>query len=231
MPRRRYSITAADVPIVHRWIRTRFRKRQWPADWPELTAWDTFPLDKPTAKKLQPWCDRFLDAAQWQQLHAVIRSARRDKHATRTVRLSQQASRLLHTLAAREQLTLSATLEHYLGAIVNPPAPGVPWRAEGETRAHRMQVKLFLRVENNSKFVRGRKKATEEIERDVLEYYAMQTPHKDRGEYLLTIPYDTDEELDKIIYDLLGEASSTADNRHCFIEADVQSLDDPDRWW
>jgi hypothetical protein len=73
MPRRCYRLTSDDVPVVHRWIRAKFRERTWPDDWPELTAWDRFPLEKPTAKKLQPWCDRFLDHAQW--IHRVTRSS------------------------------------------------------------------------------------------------------------------------------------------------------------
>lgn len=255
MPRARYQLTRDDVPIVHRWIRMKFREKQWPDDWPELTAFDKFPLDKPTAKKLQPWCDRFLDAAQWKQLQAVIRAARRDKDATRTVRLSQKASELLHTLAEREQLTLSATIEHYLSEVLHPvptpsPAAALPaspalpltspaqrvskplWGALADyPDAKIMKVRLYLRVENNSKFVRGKKKAREEIEQYVLSYYHMEKPYKDRGEYILSIPYETDEDLEKTIYDILGEASSTADDRHCFIETDVVSVDDPDRSW
>lgn len=251
MPRARYHITTADVPIVHRWIRSRFRENQWPRDWPQLTAWDTFPLEKPTAKKLQPWCDRFLDAAQWKQLHAVIRAARRDKNASRTVRLHPKAYALLHALAAREQLTLSATIERYVSEALNPPpiqaepvAMAFPalrpsqdvrvplWGARADhPHANIMKVRLYLSVENNSKFVRGKKKAREDIERFVLAYYHMEKPYKDHGEYILSIPYDTDEELEKTIDDILGEASSTADLRHCFIEADVIAVDDPDRSW
>jgi hypothetical protein len=216
-----------------------------------LTAWEKFPLERPTAKKLQPWCDQFLDARQWQQLHAVIRAARREKHASRTVRLNQKAYDLLHTLAEREQLTLSATIERFLSDRVNPPSvaaiPGAmalpvsppsqdvcaPLRGArvDHPQAKFMKVKLYLQVENNSKFVRGKKKAREDIERYVLEYYHMEKPHKDRGEYILSIPYDTEEELEKTIYDILGETSSTADLRHCFIEADVVSMDDPDKSW
>lgn len=119
MPRARYHITTADVPMVHRWIRARFRDNQWPRHWPQLTAWDTFPLEKPTAKKRQAWCDRFLDATQWKPLQAVMRAARHKKHVSRTVRLSQPAYDLLHTLAQREHLTLSATIERYLGEAIH----------------------------------------------------------------------------------------------------------------
>jgi len=117
MPRRRYQMADADVAVVHRWVRSKFRETTWPHSGASLTAWDQFPLDHPTARTLQQWCDRFLDAAQWKQLHAVIRAARRDaSHQTRTIRLSTRASAILHDLAAREQLTLSETIERYLAA-------------------------------------------------------------------------------------------------------------------
>ena len=44
--------------------------------------------------------------------------------------------------------------------------------------------------------------------------------------------YTSDEELDSIIYDeIMAEAEHTADMRHCFIEADIFSVDDPERSW
>lgn len=95
-----------------------------------------------------------------------------------------------------------------------------------------MKVKLWLSVENNSKFVRGKGKARDEIERSVLSSFAMQKADKNGYEYTLSIPYTTDEELDNIIYrDILGQASSIADCRNCFIEGDVVSVDDPERTW
>jgi DNA invertase Pin-like site-specific DNA recombinase len=95
-----------------------------------------------------------------------------------------------------------------------------------------MRVELYLYVENNNSFVRGRKKAREEIEWQVLRRYGMEKPRKDGSEYILTIPYETDAELDRIIYeDILKEAADLADCRYCFIETDVRSLDDPDRSW
>lgn len=95
-----------------------------------------------------------------------------------------------------------------------------------------MKVRLWLRVENNSKFVRGRSRSIEEIERRVLSRFAMEKTDKDGGEYILSIPYTSDEELDRIIYDeIYSEAESIADFRHCFTEGDMVSLDDPERSW
>ena len=60
----------------------------------------------------------------------------------------------------------------------------------------------------------------------------MEQPHKDSHRYILTIPYEMDEDLDRIIYEeILAPVHSIADLRHGFIEADVISLDDPDRSW
>jgi probable addiction module antidote protein len=95
-----------------------------------------------------------------------------------------------------------------------------------------IKVVLWLTVERNSKFVRGKKRAREDIEYYVLRHYDMKKRWPDGNEYELTISYDTDEELDDIIYrDILQEASSQADLRNCFIEADVRALDDSDRSW
>ena len=95
-----------------------------------------------------------------------------------------------------------------------------------------MRVELSLAVENNSTFVRGKKKSREEIEEWVLRRYGMKKKTKDGSEYVLSLPYQTDKELDWIIYeDILGEAHRIADMRNGFIEADVVSLDDPERSW
>ena len=105
--------------------------------------------------------------------------------------------------------------------LVSPPTP---------TKI--MKVKMWLRVENNSKFVRGKGKVREEIERFVLQRFGMEKASKDSHEYLLSIPYTTDEELDRIIYDeIWREAESIADGRNCFTEGDMTSLEDPDRRW
>lgn len=92
------------------------------------------------------------------------------------------------------------------------------------------KVNLWLRVENNSKLVRGRKRSIEEIEEDVLSRHNMRKLHKDGWEYELTIPYENDEGLDDTIYDMIQEMADIADSRHCFIEYDVTAVDS-DRVW
>ena len=80
-------------------------------------------------------------------------------------------------------------------------------------------------MENNNKFVRGKKKALEEIERYCLaEYEAEKVKNKDH-EYTLTLEYETDNELEEIIYDLYRDMESYADARHCFTDAQISTLD------
>lgn len=95
-----------------------------------------------------------------------------------------------------------------------------------------MKVELCLQVENNSKFVRGKSKVRNEIEQFILSQFAMEKMVKHNSRYILSIPYTSDEELDTIIYDeIMAEAEHTADMRNCFIEADIFSVDDPERRW
>jgi hypothetical protein len=62
-----------------------------------------------------------------------------------------------------------------------------------------IKVEHYLRVENNSKFVRGRGKVREEIERYILRQYAMEK-HPSGVDYTITIPNGTDEQLEQIVY-------------------------------
>ncbi|WP_251029677.1 recombinase family protein [Pseudomonas fluorescens] len=80
-------------------------------------------------------------------------------------------------------------------------------------------VILRLVVENNSTFVRGKKRAKENIERYCLGPYGMKP--LESGNYALSIPCRNDEALDKTVHDLLTEISQEAEMRNCFIEADA----------
>ncbi|MEM6320289.1 MAG: recombinase family protein [Bacteroidota bacterium] len=84
-----------------------------------------------------------------------------------------------------------------------------------------VEVELWLRVERNSKFVRGKKKARAEIEEYVLSEFDMKKKEKDGWEYTLKIPYTNQEDLEKTVYQIYSEMESQARLRNCFIEADI----------
>jgi len=65
----------------------------------------------------------------------------------------------------------------------------------------------------------------------VLQRYAMRKPDATRSDYILTLTYGTDAELDATIYDILREADQIADLHYCFTESDVRALDGSDRSW
>jgi hypothetical protein len=59
----------------------------------------------------------------------------------------------------------------------------------------------------------------------------MNKPDPKGYDYELTIPYENDKDLDNTIYDILQEASSIADMRSGFIEAEVLAQDHSERCW
>jgi DNA invertase Pin-like site-specific DNA recombinase len=90
-------------------------------------------------------------------------------------------------------------------------------------------ILLSLRVENNSKFVRGKKRVREDIERYLRHQYAAIQGRS--GEYLLKVPYRSDEELDKTVQDLLQHIAFEADLRNCFSESDATMEGSDHRNW
>jgi DNA invertase Pin-like site-specific DNA recombinase len=94
------------------------------------------------------------------------------------------------------------------GQVIPPP----------KTKPKTAVITLHLRVENNSKFVRGKGKVREKIEQYILREYK---PKKlDRCDYELTFTYNNDEHLQKQIGDLHQEMANEADYKNCFVEAD-----------
>jgi len=59
----------------------------------------------------------------------------------------------------------------------------------------------------------------------------MEKPDKNGWDYLLTLLYQSQDDLDNTIYEILQEAQSTADSYNCFIESDVRALDGSERSW
>ena len=94
-----------------------------------------------------------------------------------------------------------------------------------------LHVRLHLRVENKSTFVRGKTRARQAIEATILRPYHMKKPHKAGGAYTLTIPYETNADLHTTIQTILRDAAATADQYHCCIEAAVRALDGSERSW
>jgi hypothetical protein len=89
-------------------------------------------------------------------------------------------------------------------------------------------ILLTLRIENNSKFVRGKKRVAEHIESFYLEQY--NAKRRPNGEYELEVPYDSDEDLENTVNELLGDIACEADDRHCFSESDAR-MEGTDRHW
>ena len=146
--------------------------------------------------------------------------------------------RKLSVAAIAQKLHVSkSTLYGYLrhrGVEIGPykkPAQAQPGSSPSAGEADPPKVatiRLTLRIENNSKFVRGKKRARENIERYCLsEYDGQRLPS---GEYELKVPYSSDDDLDKRMHELLGDISSEADDRNCFSESDAR-MDGTDRYW
>ena len=144
--------------------------------------------------------------------------------------------RRLSVSAIAQKLHVSkSTLYRYLrhrGVEIGPyekPArtrPGKPAGGGGDAKA--ATILLSLRIQNNSKFVRGKKRATEDIERHYLEEFnAKRLPN---GEYELTVPFSDDKDLDQTMEELLGDIASQADDRNCFSESGAR-MRGADRHW
>ena len=111
--------------------------------------------------------------------------------------------RRLSVSAIAKKLHVSkSTLYSYLchrGVEIGPYEKSAQTRTDGQADGNggtrTATVLLWLRVENNSKFVRGKKRARENIERYLLKEYAAKL--RPSGQYELKVLYRTDEDLDK----------------------------------
>jgi DNA invertase Pin-like site-specific DNA recombinase len=125
--------------------------------------------------------------------------------------------------------TLYGYLRHR-GVEVGPyhkPAQARPADANGGSRT--ATVLLSLRVENHTKFGRGKKRVTEGLDHYLHHQYAAKL--RPSGQYQLQVPYRTDEDLDRTMEDLLQHIASEADLRNCFSESEAQLEGSDDRTW
>lgn len=147
--------------------------------------------------------------------------------------------RKLSVAAIAQKLHVSkSTLYSYLrhrGVAIGPytksPRQSSSTSATASAKADQPRVAtivLILRIENNSKFVRGKKRTIEEVERFHLGKY--DAHRRLNGNYELKVPYDTEEELDYAVNTLLNDIASGAADRHCFSESSAH-IEGTDRQW
>lgn len=122
---------------------------------------------------------------------------------------------------AREFRLGKATIYRALNAVKQSDAPPA---------VKTTKVILWLQVENNSKFVRGKGKSRQNIEDYCLSEYGAKKLEKDGWEYELTFQYEHDEDLENQIENLAAEMSSEADSRNGFIECHFSEVG-TDRSW
>lgn len=92
------------------------------------------------------------------------------------------------------------------------------------------KIRLWLRVENNNKYIRRKGKVRKAIERYCLSRYRMEKLQPDGCEYWLTISYEDEQNLERQIGWLRQEIFQVADSEYCFIEADFTE-EGSDRAW
>lgn len=83
------------------------------------------------------------------------------------------------------------------------------------------QILMSLRVENNNKFVRGKKKARENIERYLEYYYKMQKASSSDDDYIIFVKYKDIDDLKNTVYEIFRELENEADLKNCFTEGDA----------
>ena len=81
---------------------------------------------------------------------------------------------------------------------------------------------VYLRVENNSKFVRGKNESRRQIEEQILSRYSMIKTEDERWDYKIKVPYENDPELDELVDEIISESGYyIADLRNGFAEMSI----------
>jgi hypothetical protein len=201
-----------------------------------------FNLTEKSQKMLQDWIDEHVPVEKWARCLATMRQIRSTrKHNVKSIKLDMETYTILKNYSDHLQISIQETIMKAIkplwGNAENksknidvdaPPNELSPVAKQAIEK--QMQVKLYMCVENNSKFVRGKKKVRENIERYHLSQYQAQKIHKDGDDYILTIPYETEEELNENIEELYEEIHQVAGIYHCYVEADISSIDGEKCW-
>ena len=112
MARPRYTLSEDDFPAARAYVQRKLATELYWLD--NLQAEGEWVQAKRDPLTLGQWCERWLNEAQWRQLKAAVRAARkrrRDRTGTRdpavNVTLSRRAWLILSALARHDGLTLS----------------------------------------------------------------------------------------------------------------------------
>jgi len=179
-----------------------------------------------------------------ERTQAGLQAARaRGRKGGRRHKLTPEQIAIGRSLAADPTRSVSSICEHlnisrptyyrYIHPAIKhaePTAAAIATPPLSAPTPNTTQVRLWLRVENNNKFIRRKKRVREWIEQHCLAAYQMKKQHKDSWEYELTFTYETEADLDQQIHDMLREMDSHADLECCFIEVDVTEIG-TDRSW
>jgi len=84
------------------------------------------------------------------------------------------------------------------------------------------KIRMWLRVENNNKFVRGKGKVRSTIEQYLRNNYRLEEDSIKSGEYIFYVSYIEIDDLENKVYDILREFAEEADCSNCFIEDDTR---------
>ena len=94
-----------------------------------------------------------------------------------------------------------------------------------------LKVKLTFLIENNSKWVRQKKKVIQTIEYFIIGDYLENDGNPEDG-YILHIPYNNESELNEEIENIANEIHSTSLNRDTYIEyCDFIDINNEERTW
>jgi len=91
-----------------------------------------------------------------------------------------------------------------------------------------IKLKLYLDIQRDDDSFRGIKKTRKQIEENCLYQFLIQKTKND--DYILTIPYSTDIELDDIVMDLFEEIADIAKKNNCYPEMELTEIGG-DRFW
>lgn len=201
-----------------------------------------FNLTEESQKLLHDWIDEYVPIKKWTHCLATIRQTQSTrKHDVKSIKLNMETYTIFKKCSDHFQISIQETIMKAIKPLwgnsrnefkkISIGAPSTELSpVEKQDMKKQMQLKLHMYIENNSRFVRGEKKVRENIERYHLSQYQAQKIHKDGNDYILTIPYETEEELNETIDELYEEMNHEADIYHCYVEADIYSIDGEKSW-